>query len=282
MMAELGLQSYRFSISWSRVLPEGRGKVNADGIAWYSRLVDLLLSHDIVPCPTLFHWDLPSALEQIGGFRNRDTANWFSDYAALMVNELGDRVSMWATFNEPWCYAYLGHAAGIHAPGLHDDRAAVTVAHHELLAHGLGVAGDAGRAQRPPTRDRDQPQPGQVRGVAGGVRATRSAASTAIHNRWWFDAAADGRLPHRHPRRLRTARRRDPAGRQRADRPADRLDRHQLLLRPARPRHSGPDDNPTRKLPHRHRRHRVAGRAASTPTWDGRSPPMGSPSCWCA
>ena len=98
----------------------------------------------ITPCPTLFHWDLPQGLEEIGGFRNRDTVSWFGDYAALMVRELGDRVSMWSTFNEPWCYAYLGHAAGLHAPGLTDPSAAVTVAHHELLAHGLDGCQDAG------------------------------------------------------------------------------------------------------------------------------------------
>ena len=139
MMADLGLQSYRFSISWSRVMPDGRGSVNPQGVDFYQRLVDRLLEHDIVPCPTLFHWDLPQGLEELGGFRNRDTVSWFGDYAALMVRELGDRVTMWSTFNEPWCYAYLGHAAGVHAPGLVDPHAAVTVAHHELLAHGLAL-----------------------------------------------------------------------------------------------------------------------------------------------
>ena len=92
MMADLGLQSYRFSISWSRVMPDGRGSVNQQGVDFYQRLVDRLLEHDIVPCPTLFHWDLPQGLEELGGFRNRDTVSWFGDYAALMVRELGDRV----------------------------------------------------------------------------------------------------------------------------------------------------------------------------------------------
>lgn len=138
-MAELGLQTYRFSISWSRVMPDGRGTVNAAGIAFYHRLVDLLLDNAITPCPTIFHWDLPQALEDVGGFRNRDMASWFAEYAELLVGELGDRVAMWSTFNEPWCFAYLGHAAGLHAPGITDPEAAVTVAHHELLAHGLAV-----------------------------------------------------------------------------------------------------------------------------------------------
>ncbi|MFZ9018152.1 MAG: family 1 glycosylhydrolase, partial [Ilumatobacteraceae bacterium] len=130
MMAELGLRTYRFSISWSRVMPDGRGRVNRTGLDFYHRLVERLLAAGIAPCPTLFHWDLPSGLETSGGFRNRDTCSWFADYAALMVQELGDRVTRWSTFNEPWCYAYLGHAAGVHAPGLRDQRAAITVAHH--------------------------------------------------------------------------------------------------------------------------------------------------------
>ena len=194
MMAELGLQSYRFSISWSRVLPDGRGKPNPEGLAWYSRLVDLLLENKIVPCPTLFHWDLPSALEQLGGFRNRDTASWFADYATLMVGELGDRVSMWSTFNEPWCYAYLGHASGIHAPGLTDDHAAVTVAHHQLLAHGLGV--EAMRAEQ------DDLQLGIVTNPSPVWSEGSPAASTdsirridGIHNRWWFDGVLAGAYP---------------------------------------------------------------------------------------
>ena len=120
MMADLGLQAYRFSISWSRVLPDGRGKPNEDGLACYSKLVDLLLDHGITPERDAVPLGPPSELEALGGFRNRDTASYFADYATLMVRELGDRVSMWATFNEPWCHAYLGHAAGVHAPGLRD------------------------------------------------------------------------------------------------------------------------------------------------------------------
>ncbi len=194
LMAELGLQSYRFSISWSRVMPDGRGEVNAEGVAFYSRLVDQLLAHGITPCPTLFHWDLPQGLEDIGGFRNRDTVSWFGDYAALMARELGDRVSMWSTFNEPWCYAYLGHAAGQHAPGLTDPLAAVTVAHHELLAHGLAV-----KAMR---AERDTLQLGIVINPSNIVsEGTPSAPERqlqlidAIHNRWWFDATLRGEYP---------------------------------------------------------------------------------------
>ena len=148
MMADLGLRAYRFSIAWPRVLPDGTlASRSQAGIDQYRRLVGLLDDAGIEAVPTLFHWDLPQALEERGGFRNRDCASWFADYAALMVAELGDGVTRWATFNEPWCYAYLGHASGEHAPGMRDPAAAVAVAHHELLAHGLAV--QAMRAVRP-------------------------------------------------------------------------------------------------------------------------------------
>ena len=194
MMAELGLQTYRFSISWPRVMPDGRGKVNADGIAFYRRLVDGLLDHGITPCPTLFHWDLPQELEDLGGFRSRDTVSWFADYAAMMVGELGDRVSMWSTFNEPWCYAYLGHAAGHHAPGLTDPGAAVTVAHHELLAHGLAVR--AMRAERDGLQLGIVINPSNVR-LEGDPPAPEDQMRLidAIHNRWWFDGLLRGEYP---------------------------------------------------------------------------------------
>jgi beta-glucosidase len=194
MMADLGLQAYRFSISWSRVLPDGRGKPNDDGLAFYSKLVDLLLDHDITPNATLFHWDLPTELESIGGFRNRDTASYFADYATLMVRELGDRVSMWATFNEPWCHAYLGHAAGVHAPGLRDAKAAITVAHHEQLAHGYGV--EAMRAERNGLQLGTVINPSNVR-REGSPDADEDEMRTidGIHNRWWFDSILKGAYP---------------------------------------------------------------------------------------
>jgi beta-glucosidase len=194
MMADLGLQSYRFSISWSRVLPNGRGKPNDEGIAFYSKLVDLLLDHDITPNATLFHWDLPSELESLGGFRNRDTASYFADYATLMVRELGDRVSMWATFNEPWCHAYLGHAAGVHAPGLRDAKAAITVAHHEQLAHGYGI--EAMRAERSGLQLGTVINPSNVR-REGSPDADEDEMRTidGIHNRWWFDSMLKGAYP---------------------------------------------------------------------------------------
>lgn len=194
MMADLGLQTYRFSISWSRVMPEGRGKTNAEGIAFYHRLIEALLARDIVPCPTLFHWDLPQGLEDIGGFRNRDTVSWFGDYAQLMAREFGDAVSMWSTFNEPWCHAYLGHAAGYHAPGLTDPKAAITVAHHQLLAHGLAL--QAMRAERDGLSLGIVINPSNVRSE-GFPAAPEDQMSIVdgIHNRWWFDSTLKGEYP---------------------------------------------------------------------------------------
>jgi len=146
LMHELGLQSYRFSISWSRVLPEGRGALNRKGIDFYSQLVDALLANDIVPNATLFHWDLPAALEDRGGWLNPDTAGWFGDYATSMYRALGDRVALWATLNEPWVVMDAGYVHGVHAPGHRDWRAAPRVAHNLLRAHGTGV--QAFRAER--------------------------------------------------------------------------------------------------------------------------------------
>jgi beta-glucosidase len=139
LMARLGLGAYRFSIAWPRVLPTGKGAVNAPGLDFYDRLVDTLLAHQITPFATLYHWDLPLALQQDGGWLNRDTAYAFADYAEIVARRLGDRVSGWITHNEPWCTAFLGHGIGIHAPGLHDIQAAVDAGHHALLSHGLAV-----------------------------------------------------------------------------------------------------------------------------------------------
>lgn len=138
LMKDLGLDSYRFSTSWARVRPGG-GKVNAKGLDFYSRLVDELLDAGILPWLTLYHWDLPQALEEQGGWANRDTAHRYLDYAADVYSALGDRVDHWTTFNEPFCSSLLGYASGVHAPGRQDPRAAVAAVHHQHLAHGLAV-----------------------------------------------------------------------------------------------------------------------------------------------
>ena len=138
LMADLGLQSYRFSTSWSRVCPDG-GPVNAAGIDFYSRLVDELLERDILPWLTLYHWDMPQALEEKGGWPNRDTAYRFLDYALAVHDALGDRVTNWTTLNEPWCASFLSYIGGEHAPGRQDPTAGLAAGHHLLLAHGLVV-----------------------------------------------------------------------------------------------------------------------------------------------
>ncbi|MFC7548128.1 GH1 family beta-glucosidase [Plantactinospora sp. GCM10030261] len=139
LMADLGLRAYRFSVAWPRVRPGGVGPTNQRGLDFYDRLVDELRSHGITPMPTLYHWDLPQALEDRGGWTNRATAEAFAEYATAVHDRLGDRVDKWVTLNEPWCSAYLGYGSGIHAPGRTDPAAAFTAVHHLLLAHGLGT-----------------------------------------------------------------------------------------------------------------------------------------------
>jgi len=139
LMKELGLDAFRFSIAWPRVLPQGRGAVNQAGLDFYDRLVDELLAHQIEPFATLFHWDLPQALEDEGGMRVRSTAEAYVEYTEAVVARLGDRVQHWITHNEPWVYAWIGNAWGWHAPGRTSEADAVAVAHHLLLSHGWAV-----------------------------------------------------------------------------------------------------------------------------------------------
>jgi beta-glucosidase len=139
LMATLGLNAYRFSVSWSRVLPEGTGAVNEKGLDLYSRLVDALLEKSITPNLTLYHWDLPAALDDKGGWLNRDIANWFADYANVIYDRLGDRVPMWATINEPWVIMDGGYLFGKLAPGHRSLYEAPIVSHNVLRAHGAAV-----------------------------------------------------------------------------------------------------------------------------------------------
>jgi beta-glucosidase len=147
LMKGMDLGSYRFSTSWSRVRPDG-GAVNPKGLDFYSRLVDELLAAGITPWLTLYHWDLPQALEERGGWANRDTAHLFAEYAVTMHEALGDRVGVWTTLNEPWCASFLSYTAGVHAPGRQSRPDGLAAAHHLLLGHGLAVrelrARDAG------------------------------------------------------------------------------------------------------------------------------------------
>jgi beta-glucosidase len=145
LMRDLGIQSYRFSISWSRVLPDGVGEVNRPGIDFYSRLVDTLLENGIAPMATLYHWDLPAALEDRGGWVAPQMTDWFAEYSRLMFRALGDRVRLWATINEPWVVMDQGYVEGNHAPGRRDLHAAAETAKNLLRAHAAAVR--VGRAE---------------------------------------------------------------------------------------------------------------------------------------
>ena len=139
LMAWMGLDAYRFSISWPRVMPNGAGEVSVAGLDFYDRLVDGLLARNIRPVATLSHWDLPLTLEQAGGWPIRDTAQRFADYAQVVGERLADRVDRWATLNEPWCTAFLGYCAGYFAPGRQEPGASLAAAYHLMLGHGLAV-----------------------------------------------------------------------------------------------------------------------------------------------
>ena len=139
LMREMGIKHYRFSVSWPRVLPEGKVPANQKGLDFYDRLVDELLEAHIEPYLTLYHWDLPEALHDKGGWANRDVCKYFADYSALMVRKLGDRVKFWTTFNEPWVVANMGYLRGEMAPGLKDEKLSLQVIHNLLVAHGMGV-----------------------------------------------------------------------------------------------------------------------------------------------
>ena len=194
LIASLGLGAYRFSVAWPRVQATGRGPAGA-GLDFYRDLVDALLAHGIEPVVTLYHWDLPQALEDRGGWPVRDTAERFGDYAGLVGAALGDRVRRWSTINEPWCAAMLGYCAGVHAPGRTEPGAAVAAAHHLLLAHGLAV--DALRAVvRPDAEIAITLNPYPVRAV-GHREEDHDAARRVdgVANRLWYDAVLEGRYP---------------------------------------------------------------------------------------
>jgi len=139
LIKSLGVSAYRFSVSWPRVIPQGIGALNPAGLDFYSRLVDELLANDITPYLTLYHWDLPWALQEKGGWVSPNITDWFAEYTSVMTQALGDRVKHWITINEPWCVAHLGHLLGIHAPGLKDPNMAFKAAHHTHLAHAAAM-----------------------------------------------------------------------------------------------------------------------------------------------
>ena len=191
LMASLGVQSYRFSISWPRVQPEGRGRLNRRGVAFYRRLVEGLRERGIEPVATLYHWDLPQARQNVGGWAVRETAERFAEYAALMAAELGEGVEGWITHNEPWVVAFLGHAEGVKAPGVRDWPTALRVAHHLLLSHGLAVDALRGSAPVGITLNLAPVRP------ASDSEADRAAAARfdGHYNRWFLDPLLRGRYP---------------------------------------------------------------------------------------
>jgi beta-glucosidase len=149
LMKRLGLDAYRFSVSWSRVIPNGTGTINLAGLAFYDRLVDELLKNNIEPYICLFHWDLPQALQDKGGWPNRETAYAFAEYAHIVTERLSDRVRVWMTHNEPWVAALAGYFAGEHAPGIKDVSQAFKALHHLLLSHGLAAEAIRATAKQP-------------------------------------------------------------------------------------------------------------------------------------
>lgn len=197
LMSELGLGSYRFSIAWPRVLPSGKGAVNRAGLDFYDRLIDALLAAGIEPWPTLYHWDLPQTLEDVGGWTRRDTAHRFAEYAAVVQGAFGDRVTHWTTLNEPWCSAHLGYVAGKHAPGRTDQAAGLAAAHHLLLGHGLAAqAIRAGQTAGRPQLVGLVHNQGVVRPYRDTL-ADHTAARTVdgVRNRLYTDPVCHGRYP---------------------------------------------------------------------------------------
>jgi beta-glucosidase len=194
LMKELGLKAYRFSTAWTRIFPAGGGRLNRPGLDFYQRLVDALLEAGIRPLLTLYHWDLPQTLQDRGGWLNRDTTRYFADYAAAMFEQLGDRVKLWITVNEPWVAAFAGHLTGEHAPGLKSWPSALQAAHHLLLAHALAGArfpsgGEAGKIGI--TLNLSPVEPAEEKEDA------RQAAGLAddFLNRWFLEPVFRGRYP---------------------------------------------------------------------------------------
>ena len=194
LMRDLGLRAYRFSIAWPRIYPGGHGAVNPAGLAFYDRLVDGLLEAGIEPMVTLYHWDLPQALQDEGGWTAPAIAHHFADYAETAMRTLGDRAKRWITFNEPWVFHWAGSALGIHAPGHHDIAAALTGGHHTLRAHGMAVE-----------RFREFVPDGEI-GITLSVQAhvaatddprdgEAAARARAFHNEWFVDPIVFGEYP---------------------------------------------------------------------------------------
>lgn len=193
LLKNAGMDAYRFSTSWARVMPDGKGAVNEEGLDFYDRLVDAMLARGLKPFQTLYHWEMPSALADLGGWTNRDVAKWFGDFTDVIMDRIGDRVESVATLNEPWCVSYLSHFLGHHAPGKKDIRATARAMHHVNLAHGEAM-------ER--MRARGQKNCGIVLNFDYAVPADDTPAShaaadrqDAIFNRWFIEAISKGTYP---------------------------------------------------------------------------------------
>ena len=203
LMKDLGIKAYRFSISWPRVMPDGTGRVNPKGMDFYSSLVDALLEAGIEPWITLFHWDYPLALYHKGGWLNRDSADWFSEYASVITRQLSDRVTRWMTLNEPQCFIDLGLRTGYHAPGdkLRFDEVLLAM-HHTLLAHGKGVRAIRAEAKTAPCIGIAMASPPCIpstespEDIEAARKATfRTAEHSGFQNAWWTDPIVFGKYP---------------------------------------------------------------------------------------
>lgn len=196
LVGDLGVGAYRFSISWSRLIPDGTGEVNGEGVAFYRQLCRALIARGITPAATLYHWDLPQELQDRGGWLNPDSINWFAQYARAAKEHLGDLIQIWATLNEPWCVSFLGHSAGEHAPGLTDPGSGFVAAHNLMLAHHAAIA------EMRDTDPREEDRLGIVLNLIPAWPADDTAESAraangvdAIQNRLFLGAVSDGVYP---------------------------------------------------------------------------------------
>lgn len=195
LMKDLGLQAYRFSVAWPRIFPTGSGPVNQKGLDFYKRLAEATLKRNIRPMATLYHWDLPQALEDKGGWVSRDTAQRFAEYADTVFRALGDQITTWITHNEPWVVAYVGYGWGSHAPGLRDFKKAVQVTHNVLLSHGLAV-----QALRATNAKNSQVGITLNLSPMYGIKDTPEDKAAAqrydgFQNRWFLDPVLKGAYP---------------------------------------------------------------------------------------
>ena len=192
LLKDAGMDAYRFSTSWARVMPDGR-TVNAEGLDFYDRLTDAILERGLKPFQTLYHWELPSALADKGGWTNRDTTKYFGDFTDVITDKIGDRMASIATINEPWCVSFLSHFIGAHAPGLRDIRATARAMHHIMLAHGEAMTR---------LRAKGMDNCGIVLNFEHSPAASNSPADVkaadvqdALYNRWFIEAATKGTYP---------------------------------------------------------------------------------------